>query len=395
MSIKDKCAIVGMGCTKFGERYDTSFEDLIVEAAYEAFEDAKIESKDLDAGWIGFTSSSRTGESMARPLKLHNIAVTHVENACASGMEAIRNACHAVACGEYKMVIALGAEKLKDSGLAGLPQPGGMHYIHPAMFTQFNAPANYALAATRYFYRYGIEPRKGKETLAKITVKNHFNGARAPKAHLRNEVTVEQVMAAPIIAYPLGLFDCCPTTDGAAAAIITTVENAKKMRNDYILVRSFGLSIGEGMAAVDTDYDWTHWEETIRASQKAYASIGVKDPRTEISLAEVHDCFSISELIVYEGLGFSEAGKASEDVDAGTFALTGRQPVNPDGGLKAFGHPVGASGVRKVFECYKQLQGKVDDPRRQIKNPKLALAHSQGGQPGAFECVVCITGLPA
>ena len=395
MSIANRCAIIGMGCTKFGERWDTSFNDLIVEAAYEAYADAGIESTDLDAGWIGFTSSSRTGESLAGPLKLDHIAVTHVENACASGMEAIRNACHAVAAGEYKMVLALGVEKLKDSGLAGLPQPGGMHYAHPVLLTQINAPAYYALAATRYFYRYGIDPKKGKEYLAKITVKNHFNGSMHPKAHFQKAVSMETVMSAPIIAWPLGLFDCCPTTDGAAAAIITTPEIAKKYRNDYVLVKSFGLAIGQGMGIVDTDYDWTHWEETEQAAKRAYAGAGVKNPRKEIGMIELHDCFSISELLVYEGLGLCEKGQAGADVDAGTFELKGELPVNPDGGLKSFGHPVGASGVRKVYELYKQLQGKADLPQRQLKNPKLGLAHSQGGHPGAFECIISIVGLPA
>ena len=391
-SIKDKVAIIGMGCTKFGERYDTGINDLIVEAAYEAFEDAGVTQKDIQAGWIGYTSSSRTGEALSRPLKLDYLPCTHVENACASGMEAIRGAAYAIAAGVYDVVLALGVEKLKDSGLAGLPAPGGTGFWHPIADTGVTGPSLYALAATRYFYTYGISPQKGKETLAKISVKNHFNGSMAPKAHLQKIVTLEQVITAPIIAWPLGLFDCCGVTDGAAAAILCRADLAPKFRSDYVLIKGIGLSIGVGTGAMDTDYDWIHWEETERASRQAYAEAGIKDPLKEINVANIHDCFTISELIVYEGLGFSKKGEASKDVDAGKFELKGQLPVNTDGGLKSFGHPVGASGVRKVYELYKQIQGKVQLPQRQLKNVKLGLAHSQGGNPGAFHCIVSIVG---
>jgi len=391
-SIKDKVAIIGMGCTKFGERWDTSINDLIVEAAYEAFEDAGITSKDIQAGWIGYTSSSRTGEALSRPLKLDYLPCTHVENACASGMETIRGAAYAVAAGIYDIALAVGVEKLKDSGLAGLPTPGGTGFWHPVADSAITGPSLYALAATRYFYTYGIEPQKGKETLAKISVKNHYNGSMSPKAHFQKAVSLEQVMNAPLVAWPLGLFDCCPTTDGAAAAIVCRADLASKFRSDYVLIKGIGLSIGPGTGSMDTDYDWIHWEETERAARQAYAEAGIKNPRKEISVANIHDCFSISELIVYEGLGFCKKGEGSHEVEAGTFALNGELPVNSDGGLKSFGHPVGASGVRKVYELYKQIQGKAQLPQRQLKNVKLGLAHSQGGHPGAFHCVLTVVG---
>jgi len=391
-SIKDKCAIIGMGCTKFGERWDTSINDLIVEAAYEAFEDAGIAPSDVQAGWVGYTSSSRTGETLSRPLKLDYIPVTHVENACGSGMETIRGAAYAVAAGVYDIVLALGVEKLKDSGLAGLPTPGGMGFWHPIADSGITAPALYALAATRYFHTYCIEPRKGKEILAKIAVKNHYNGSMSPKAHFQRAVTLEQVMNAPLVAWPLGLFDCCPTTDGAAAAIICRADLAKKFRSDYVLIKGIGLAIGPGTGSMDTDYDWIHWEETERAARQAYAEAGIKNPRKEVSLASVHDCFTISELVIYEGLGLCRKGEARHEVDAGTFNLNGELPINSDGGLKSFGHPVGASGVRKVYELYKQIQGKAQLPQRQLKNVKLGMAHSQGGHPGAFHCILTVVG---
>jgi acetyl-CoA C-acetyltransferase len=252
-------------------------------------------------------------------------------------------------------------------------------------------PAQFALAATRYFHRYGLIPEDGKRTLAKISVKSHHNGTLSPKAHLRREVTVEQVMNAPMVAWPLGLFDCCGVSDGAAAAIITTPELAKTFRNDYILVKGLGVSCGADQAQLQDDYDFTHFEETVAAARLAYEEAGIKDPRNELDLASVHDCFSITELINYEDLGFSPRSRGKEDVDAGTFTLEGALPVNTDGGLKCFGHPVGASGIRMIYEVYKQLQGKAGP--RQLKNAEVGLTHNLGGLPGRFTCAVTILGM--
>ena len=387
-NIKDLCAIVGMGCSKFGERWDAGFDDLIVEATNEAFTDAGVGSADIDAAWVAFSSSSRTGESLTRPLKLQYIPVTRVENACASGMDAMRNACYAVASGVYDIVLAVGVEKLKDSALSGLPRPGGLGYWHPLFDVGAAAPSDYALAANRYFHQYNLSPKEGKELLARIAVKNHRNGSLSPKAHFQREITLEQAVNAPIISWPLGLFDCCPTTDGAAAVIITRANMAKSFREDYILVKALALSVGPGFGRWDTDYDFVHFEETERAARTAYAQAGIKDPRKEISLASVHDCFTISELLLYEGLGFCEKGGARAEVNAGTFTAEGELPVNTDGGLKSFGHPIGASGIREIYEIYKQLQGKAGG--RQLKNPVLGLAHNEGGTPGAFQCIITI-----
>ncbi len=214
--IKDRVAIIGMGCTKFGERWDASAADLMVEAAYEAFADAGIEGKDVQAAWLGTVSSFRTGQPLAEALKLDYIPISRVENACATATDAFRNACYAVAAGIYDIVLALGVEKLKDSGFSGLaiPEAPGSDVAPPAP-----PPSQFAMAATRYFHHYEIPYAQGKQTLAQIASKNHHNGTLSPKAHFQREVSLEQVVNAPMVAWPLGLFDCCGVSDGAAAAI--------------------------------------------------------------------------------------------------------------------------------------------------------------------------------
>ena len=384
--IKDRVAVIGRGCSKFGERWDSSPSDLIIEAAYEAFEDAGIESKDVQAAWLGTVGSFRTGPPLAAALKLDYIPITRVENACATATDAFRNACYAVAAGIYDIVLAVGVEKLKDSGFSGLAvaEPAGADVNPPVP-----PPSQFALAATRYFHQYDIPYEEGKMTLAQLASKNHRTGTMSPKAHFQREVSAEQVANAPMVAWPLGLFDCCGVSDGAAAAIITTPEIAKTFRDDYILVKGIGLSVG-AFGVLRNDWDFTHFPESVRASQAAYQEAGISDPRQEIDLAMVHDCFTITELIIYEDLGFSPRGRASEDVAAGTFSLEGELPVNTDGGLKCFGHPIGASGIRMIYEVYKQLQGKAEG--RQLKDPTLGLTHNLGGRPGTITCSVALFG---
>ena len=391
--IRDKVAIIGMGCVKFGENWEQSAADMIIEAAYEAYEDARIEPKEIQAAWVGTCQAGVRGTQLAVPLKLEYIPISRLENACATGTDAFRNACYGVAAGIYDIALVVGVEKTKDTGYSGLETTYSRHisqgtWLDPEVFV--GMPAQFALAATRYFYRYQLSYEEGKRTLAKISVKSHHNGTLSPKAHLRREITIEQVITAPMIAWPLGLFDCCGVSDGAAAAIIARPELAGKFRDDYILVKGLGVACGASQAELQDDYDFTHFEETVIASNSAYAEAGIKQPRKEIDLASVHDCFSITELINYEDLGFSPRGKAKEDVDAGTFTLEGELPVNTDGGLKCFGHPVGASGIRMLYEIYKQLQGKAE--ARQIKKAEIGLTHNLGGLPGRFTCAVTILG---
>jgi acetyl-CoA C-acetyltransferase len=387
--IKDRVAIVGMGCTQFGELWDKSPDDLVLESCLEAIEDAGIEPKDIKAGWFGTETSGNSGTALARPLKLEYIPISRVENVCCSGTDALRNAAHAVAAGVHDIALVCGMEKLKD-------HYAGFTWTHmPQDYSRVVVramPANFfAKFATRYFHHYGLGMDEGRKTLAQISVKNHHNGTLSPKAHLRREITVEAVLKSPMIAYPLTLFDACGMSDGGAAAILTTPEIAKTLKKDYILIKGIGLASSATQPYLHDDYDFLHMEENVVAAQRAYDQAGIKDPRKEIDIAEVHDCFSIHEFIIYEDLKFSPKGKAKEDVEAGTFTLEGELPVNSDGGLKCFGHPLGASGIRMIYEVYNQLLERAD--QRQIKNARIGLTHNLGGTPGP-NSTVAIFGRP-
>ncbi len=400
-SIKDRVAIAGMGCTKFGERWDASQADLLVDAAYQAFEDAGIGPKDIQAAWLGCTSGG-TGMVLSEPLRLQYIPVTRVENACATASEAFRNASYAVAAGIYDIVLAIGVEKYKDSGISGLSDGGTPGPGH-ALQSQGGPPRNFSLLATTYFARYGLTYEEGKHMIGRVSWKSHFNGALHKLAHFQREVPMETILNAPMIAWPLGLYDCCGVSDGSAAAIITTPEIAKSLRKGKE-PPIFAKALQIAMAPRDGDYnqkfDYTHVEATVRAGEAAYKEAGIKNPREEISMAEVHDCFSITEAVTMEDLRFSPRGKVRDDIESGFFDLDGKLPVQPDGGLKCFGHPVGASGIRMIFEMYNQLQGRADrmlppgaKRSRQIKNPKLGLTHNLGGAPAGCAIFVGIVGL--
>ena len=386
-SIKDRVAIIGMGCSKFGERWEMGTEDLLVESCYEAFEDAGIESKDIQAAWFG-TQNQMSGQVLAQAIKTEYIPITRIENFCATGTNAMMDACYAVAAGVYDMVLVAGVEKLKDSGVGFLTGGGGQ----PSAGTGAAAPppAQFALAANRYFHQYGLSYDEGKRLLSMIDVKNHHNGSLNPKAHFQREITLEQAINAPMQAYPLGLYDCCGVSDGSAAAIITTPEMAKSFKDDYILVKGFGLAVGGRQGQLRDYYDFTHFDETVYAGKMAYEAAGITNPREEVSCAEVHDCFSITELLIYEDMGWSPRGKAKDDIESGFYTLEGGLPVNTDGGLKSFGHPIGASGVRMIYEMYLQLRGKAGP--RQVKNPTFGLTQNLGGTPGSFTGAVSIWG---
>jgi acetyl-CoA C-acetyltransferase len=380
-SMKDKVAIVGMGCTKFGERWDAGIDDLVIDAAYEAYEDAGVGPDDIEACWYGTVTQPLAGDGcthLVGPLKLHGIPMTRVENWCISGHEALRNACFAVACGMYDLVLALGAEKLKDTGFPGLGTGRGMS---PVLEARRTAPGSFGMLATRYFYTYGLSPEEGKRTIGKIAVKNHYNGSLCPKAHFHNRITLEQVLNAPIIAWPLGLFDCCGNSDGSAAAIIVPAKDAKDYRNDPIYIKGLGAAFDALLPQNRPGFDWLHFESVASSAHQAYEQAGIQNPREQLDVAVIHDCFTSTEMLLYEILGLSPEGKAKEDIDSGFFELTGGLPVNSDGGLKCFGHPMGASGLRMTYEVYKQLQGKADLPERQLKDVRLGLSQTFGGPP--------------
>jgi acetyl-CoA C-acetyltransferase len=394
--IRDKVAIIGMGCTKFGERWDVGSEGLMVEAFEEAIADAGIERREIQAAWFGTCFEEiNVGKSalpLSMTLRLPRIPVTRVENFCATGTEAFRGACYAVACGAYDVALALGVEKLKDIGYGGLPNFGATAgSLTWQWMPNVTAPGAFAQLATAYAAKYAISHEDLRRAMAHVSAKSHANGALNPKAHLRRPVTVAQVLAAPIIAYPLGLFDCCGVSDGAACAIVTTPEIARGLgKRDLVTVKALQIALSSGEEIGYNDWDGSHFVTTSKCSSLAYEEAGITDPCQEISMMEVHDCFSITELVTMEDLHISERGQAPQDVLDGLFDLDGQIPCQPDGGLKCFGHPIGASGLRMLYEMYLQFLGRAGE--RQISDPRYGLTHNLGGMPYMNICSVTIVG---
>ncbi len=394
--IKDKVAIIGMGCTRFGERWDVGAEELMVEAFGEALADAKLQPEDIQAAWLGTCmeeiSIGKSALAMSRGLRLPFIPVTRVENYCASGTESFRGAVYGVASGAYDIALAMGVEKLKDTGYGGLPNPGsGAGSLTWLWWPNISAPGAFAQLASAYGAKYGLKDQDLKRAMAKVSAKSHANGLLNPKAHLQKAVSVEQVMAAPIIAHPLGLFDCCGVSDGAACAIVTTVEKARDMGvKDFVTVKSLQLALSSGEEMGYNDWDVSHFKTTSLCSRRAYEEAGIRNPREEISMMELHDCFSITELVTYEDLHISERGQAWKDSLDGFFDLDGGVPAQVDGGLKCFGHPIGASGLRMLYEMYLQLHGRAG--KRQLENPRYGLTHNLGGFPFMNVCSIAIVG---
>jgi acetyl-CoA C-acetyltransferase len=389
-------AIVGMGCTAFGERFDRGLDDLIVDAAAEAYTAAGVGPDDVDAYWLGTAQSGMSGITLARPLRLEGKPVTRVENYCATGSEALRQAAYAVASGAYDTAMVVGVEKVKDSGYAGLnafPVP------NDGTARTLTAAAMFSMVAPAYAEKYGVADEELRKVLDRIAWKNHANGARNPRAQFRKEVTLETIGASARVAGSLGVFDCAGVADGAAAAIVVRAEDAHRHTDQPLYVKALSFVAGNGAGLSDPDYDYTHFPEVERSARDAYAQAGVSDPRRELAMAEVHDCFTPTELVLMEDLGFAARGTAWKEVLAGTFDRDGELPVNPDGGLKSFGHPVGASGLRMLFECWLQLRGEAPEARRIAPDPTpdrgLALTHNLGGYPGEMVSFVSIVGREA
>lgn len=386
--IRDRVAIVGMGCTRFGEHWDHSASDLLVEAALEACASARIERQEIDAYWMGTLTSGLSGLMLSEPLKTGYRPITRVENFCATGSEAIRNAAYAVACGAYDLVMAIGVEKLKDSGYSGLASSAGI----PTDGTQssMTAPATFSLLAPAYSKKYGLDPQTLRQVLTRIATKNHANGARNPKAQYQRAVPAERVENAPTVAGMLGVFDCSGVSDGAAAVLLCRSEDAHRYTGQPLFLKGLSFIAGPADGAKRQDYDYTTFPEVVASAADAYSQAGVRDAREEISLAEVHDCFTPTELVLMEDLGFSGRGNAWRDTLDGRFDLDGAQPVNPDGGLKSFGHPIGASGLRMMYELWLQFRGEAG--KRQLPSPKLGLTHNLGGAPGRCVSFVSVVG---
>jgi len=393
--IRDKVAIVGMGCSRFGERWDCGPEDLMLEAFNEALADAGITTKQIEAAWLGVcleeNNVGKTAGPLAGALRLPRIAATRVENACATGTEALRGAAYAVAAGAYDIVLALGVEKLKDTGYGGLPvRTRGVS--NDLWLPNATAPGAFAQLASAYAAKHGLAMPDLKRAMAHISVKSHANAALNPKAHLRNAITEEDVLKAATIAAPLGLYDCCGVSDGAACAIVTTPEIARALQptREVVTIKALELSVSNGEEQGFNRWDGAHIATAREAGSRAYAAAGIADPRQQIHMAEVHDCFSITEAVLMEDLGFSAPGRVLHDSLDGVFDRDGALPVQTDGGLKCFGHPIGASGLRMAYEIYLQLHGRAGE--RQLKRIDRGLTHNLGGHPHQNVCAVSIIG---
>jgi acetyl-CoA C-acetyltransferase len=386
MSIKDKVAIIASSCTPFGEHWDRGTDDLLQQAAGEALDQTAAKP---DAYWLGTAQSGMSGITLARSLGLDDMPITRVENYCASGSEALRNAAFAVASGAHDIAMAIGVEKVKDSGYQGLnafpiPNDGTQRTL--------TAAAMFSLVIPAYAHRYGVSDEEMRDALAHIASRNHANGAKNPRAQFRREMSKEQICASPKVAGQLGVLDCAGVADGSAAAIVVRAEDAKKYTDKPLYIKALSFVAGSGSGLTDPSYDYTHFPEVEASAADAYRQAGIDDPRTSFAMAEVHDCFTPTELVLMEDLGFCERGAAPKEILSGAFDLTGDLPVNPDGGLKSFGHPVGATGLRMIFECWLQLRGEAPAERRIDTDRTLALTQNLGGYPGEMVSFVSILG---
>jgi len=400
--IKDKVVIAGMGCSRFGERWSSGPDDLMIEAFEEALADSGLERDRIEAAWLGvFFDEQSVGKSslpLSMALRLPNVPTTRVENLCATGTEALRGAVYAVAAGACDIALAMGVEKLKDTGFGGLPErtKGTFEDLYLPSST---APGAFAQLASAYAGKHGYSMADLKRAMAHISCKSHENATRNPKAHLRNRVTEQQVLDAPLISYPLGVLDCCGVSDGAACAIVTTPEIARGLgKRDVVSVQALQLAPSNGVEMGHRSWDGTHTLTTPLAARRAYAEAGLTDPRGQIDLIEVHDCFSITELVLMEDLGLSDIGRAPHDVMDGRYDRDGAIPCQIDGGLKCFGHPIGATGLRMAYEIYLQLLGRAGGRQTRGhsgRGPSIGLTHNLGGIPNRNIASVSIFGLRA
>ena len=380
-------AVIGVGLTKFGELWDKSFRQLISEAGAKAIFDSGIEGKDIDAMYVGSMSSGRfVGQEHVGALvadtsgfSFMHIPATRVEGACASGGLAVREGYFSIASGINDIVVVGGIEKMNDVGGSSATET-----LATAADQEWEAffgatfPGLYALIATRHMHEYGTT----KEQLAQVAVKNHKNGALNPYAQYQKEITIEQAMNATTVAYPLGLMDCSPVTDGAASVVLCAAEKAREYCQKPIKI--IGSGQGSDTLALHSRRDVCTLDATVHAANMAYkqANITPKD----IDLAEVHDCFTIAEICAIEDLGFVNKGEGGKAIENKITTLDGTLPVNTSGGLKSKGHPVGATGVAQIVEIVTQLRGEAD--RRQVKDARIGMTHNVGGS-GAT-CVVHI-----
>jgi len=384
-----RVAVVGAGMTQFKEHFDKGIKELIPEAVaeMEASVDKGFERSQIEAAWFGelTTSDGFPSGILADTLGLLDIPVTRVENACATGNDAVRNATFAVASGAYDVVLVVGADKVRESSARSTFWEWGaltrdMAWDFPLGLV---APANFALHAARYLH----ESPATREHMAKVAVKNHRHALTNPKAQMRFEITVDQVLNAPTVVAPFGLYDCTPQSDGAAALLVVSEDVVDRYTDKPVWVRGVGLGMDRVMHQHKSDL--TTFPPTVRAAKAAYSMAGIE--ASDIDVAEVHDCFTAVELISYEDLGFVERFGAADFVDKDETTFEGSLPVNLSGGLKAKGHPPGATGVSQCVELFEQLRG---DAHNQLDDPRYGLAHNIGG-PTAVAAVTVLSSIKA
>ena len=374
-------AIVGVGMTRFGELWDQSLRDLFTEAALAAIDDAGVDH--IDSMYVGsmspglFVGQEHIGSLMADYLGVAGIPSTRVESACASGGAAVRMAILEVMSGESEIVLAGGVEKMWDGADATYALATAADQEYEA-FHGITFPGLYALIANAHMARYGTT----REQLADVAVKNHYHGSMNPKAQYQVQISRVQVMTSTLVASPLRLLDCSPVTDGAAAVIVTTVEKARKLGKPVVRVRASAQA--SDALALHSRKDLTRIPVVEKAAERAFKQAGIGPE--DLDLAEVHDCFTIAELVVMEELGLVERGKSGEAVSSGMTRLGGKIPINTSGGLKSKGHPVGATGVAQVIEVVQQLRGEAG--KRQVENARIGLTQNMGGSGGS--CVIHI-----
>ncbi|NYZ79096.1 thiolase domain-containing protein [Candidatus Micrarchaeota archaeon] len=380
-----RVAIVGAAMTKFGEDWERGFRDLIAEAGVKAIDDANMSGKEIDAIYGGTMAAGRLiGQEhitalIADYMGLNPIPATRVEAACASGGVALRTGYLAVGSGLHDIVVVGGVEKMTDVPVGDAAVAlGGAGDQEWELFMGATFPALYAFIARRHMHEFGTT----EEQMAMVAVKNHSNASKNPYAHFQNVISVRDVMKSKKVASPLKLYDCSPITDGAAALILAPLEKARKYTDTPIEI--IASSQASDTLALHHRKSLTTLNATVEAARKAYNMAGVKP--NDIDVCEVHDCFTIAEIIAYEDLGFVKKGKGGRAIEDGETALDGRIPVNTSGGLKGCGHPVGATGVKQAVEITWQLRGEAKS--RQVKGAEIGLTHNVGGS-GAT-CVVSI-----
>ena len=389
--MKRNIAIIGLGVTKFGELFNQSYEDLVRDAATQAVKDAGIGLDEVQGAWLSTAFpeigvfKGRSGMDLVEPLNLYGIPVTRVSNFCASGADAIRNAANALAAGECDVAMALGVEKLRDRSPQDSIVKMMVELSHPYYQKGFTAAGTFAVYAKRMMHEFGLT----KEDIANVSVKNHLHGTLNEKAHHRIACTMEQVMSSPMVADPLTVMDSCPTTDGAACVIMVRAEDVDKAKHNPVFVDGIGLSVSTGwdLPFFDPKCDFLSFQATKDAAAMAYKQAGITKPIDEIDLVEVHDCFSIVELLTYEDLGLCKPGEAKDMIRGKATQFGGEIPVNVSGGLLSCGHPVGATGVRMVVEIANHLRGTAGE--RQVKGAKRGISHNIGG-PGAIASVIIL-----